>query len=103
MITYKIVSNSGKKNEGGTRQLLNPTSPGFKELVFRRVLAKCNFQEGQWAKVRGTSKRVKIVKIITDLNNVHWEKDRPFFIEVETEDGIKYLSAPHQLHRKKMR
>lgn len=86
-----------------TRNPVAPSDPKFKEHVFRRVLAKCNFQEGQWAKVRGTSKRVKINRIITDPQAIEWINDRPFFIEVETEDNRVFLSAPHQLHRKKMR
>lgn len=104
MITYRIISNSGRdKTELNSLNGVTPKDPKFKEIVFRRALAKCNFQEDQWVKIRGTSRRALIKEIYTDTAKVTWQRDRPFFIEVELEDGNRMLAAPYQLHRKKMR
>ena len=103
MITYAIVSNSGKTRTD-TKKInqVKPTEPDFKEVVFRRSLAKCNFQTGQWVKIRGTSRKAEIKDIYTTLDKVVWQKNMPYYIEVELPDGNRMIAAPHQIHRRKL-
>lgn len=82
---------------------VTPKDDNFKEIVFRRVLAKCNFEVGQYVKIRGTNHRGQIKSIFSDLEDVSWVKDRPFFIVVEFSDGSTRLANPSQIHRRRVK
>lgn len=53
-------------------------------------------------KIRGTSRKAEIKDIYTKLEDVVWEKNKPYYIEVELPDGNRMIAAPHQIHRRKL-
>ena len=106
MIIYSIVSRNGgtptdtKKKQ--QNQPLLPSDPDFKEKVFRRSFAKCPFRAGQYVKIRGTSRKAKVIELYSDIADVVWNKDQPHYVVVELSNGEQMVAAPHQLHRRKV-
>jgi hypothetical protein len=42
------------------------------------------------------------MSIIYDINQINWEHNTPFFIEVVDDAGKTFLAAPYQLSRKRV-
>lgn len=81
-------------------RLVKTSDPNYQEIVFKRARSQIRLKAGDYVKVRGTSKQVRIKEIYDDIIDVVWEKNRPHFIVVETNDGKTLVANPSQLKGK---
>lgn len=100
MISYKIIITNGKNVTPNQRKHITPKDPEFKSLVFERSLKKCTFKENQWVKIKGTSKRGRIIEVIKELDKVTWTNNRPYYLVLEMTDKSQVVANPAQLKGK---
>ena len=99
MISYKIVSNWGKKNTPEISPI-SPKDPNFKEVILERAYRNSwAWRAGQKCKIRGTPRRGIVKEVIKEHNRVNWINNRPYFITVEFADGKTEVCNPSQLKR----
>ena len=102
MISYRISSPSEGLLQRENIHRILPTNPKFKEVTYNRVFESCRFFAGDRIKMRGTSKHGVVTEVITELDKVKWDKNRPHFIVVKfDEHGDKeFLAHPSQLRKR---
>lgn|SRR5574343_385834 len=101
MITYKIISNTGKKLNHEIRPV-KPTDPDYKDVVFERALTRCHWRIGSKVKIRRSSRRGVVQEIIKDKTRVNWINNNPYFIVVQFNDGALEQCSPSQLKKSKL-
>jgi hypothetical protein len=101
MITYKIISNTGKKLNHEIRPV-KPTDKDYKDVVYERALSRCFYREGSKVKIRRSSRRGVVQEVIKDKERVNWVNNSPYFIVVKFQDGVIEQCSPSQLKNSKL-
>lgn len=100
MLKYRIIVS----NTRDTTPLVpskRPGEEGYKDFVLIREVGRCNFSVNDRVKVRKGHKRGHIAKIHNKADDVNWQKGKPFFIEVNFDDGTNFMCHHSQLKRSK--
>ncbi len=109
MITYSITSRTSPQNKrrhGFTtidREALDPKDPDYKQKLFDRVRQGLRFKVDQRVRVHGSPVCGTIKRIYWNLDDVQWENDKPYFIEVDLDNGECYSYHPGMLTTKRVR
>jgi hypothetical protein len=98
MLSYKIISRQQPKQA----KSFDENSPEFREKIISRILSRIKYSKGQRLRVVGTNKRGVITKIHYGMENIRWEKTKPFFIEMLLDDGEVVICSPYDLTRKNL-
>jgi uncharacterized protein YlxW (UPF0749 family) len=97
MITYKIIVTNTPSTP--KREHVSPDQPTYKEHIFRRLLNSLSFSVGARIQIKGTPRRGHVTKIVKELSDVRWNKNKPEFIQIKMDDGQEYLTHPKTLKR----
>lgn len=100
MIEYEIIVQHKRDKRIEKVNVVEPSDPNFHEIVLTRAVKGCPYFPKMRVKVRGTSKRGVIERILKDKNEVNWAGNRPHFVQVKMDDGTTLLCNPAQLRRK---
>ena len=99
MIEYEIVVNH-RHDQKLTPAKVTPRDTNYKDVVFQRQLKVCNYQPGQYVKVRRGHERGVILEIIEDINKINWYQNKPQFVKVDFGNGKILMCNPSQIKRK---
>ena len=100
MWSYKITSHEPLRHlSKKERRLL---ARNDKNAQFALALKRNHFRVGDRVKLNNTKTYLTVMSIIYDINQINWEHNTPFFIEVVDDAGKTFLAAPYQLSRKRV-
>jgi hypothetical protein len=99
MLSYKIIS---RQQSTKAVKSIDENSPEFKERIISRILSRIKYNKGDRLRIVGTNKKGIVTKIHYGMENIRWEKSKPFFIEMLLDDGEVLVCSPYDLTRKKL-
>lgn len=100
MIAYEIIVNH-QRDQKSTRQIVKPGDANFKEVVFQRNHKQCQYAADQRVKLRNGHTRGTITEIISDINQIQWQNNKPLFVRVKFDNGQEIIVNHNQLKRSK--
>jgi hypothetical protein len=101
MWSYKIVSHEPLKTlSKNERRLLRRND---KEAQFALALRRNPYKPGERVRLNNTKTLLTIINVIHDINQINWQNNHPYFIEVVDDFGKTFLAAPFQLTRKRVK
>jgi len=104
VITYAIVVTNNQNSSSPLKEIkaVAPSDPEFKPLVLQRNLNQNAYKVGARVKIRKTTERGIIERVIGNVDDINWLNDRPMFLQVKFDSGKVMMCHPSQLKRSKI-
>ena len=99
MLSYKIIS---RQQSAKAVKSIKEDDPDFRERIISRILSRIKYNKGDRLRIVGKNEKGIVTKIHYGMENIRWEKSKPFFIEMCLDNGDVVICSPYDLTRKKL-
>lgn len=100
MLTYQIISKT-PLNLSKKARLPSLDAGVAKANILQKNINRCHYKEGDLIQLIHSKEKGQVLGLVTDVNEVIWQRWKPFFISIVMESGKEYFAHPSQLRRQR--